>query len=111
MSNSANLLDADLSVTCDCGNPLADGADVCTRCTWLDGSTGAEQRVIALLNECGGTGTREMLASEAGVCERSIWRALKRLRAIGRIAVLDDGECPVYALRGSADPERGRARP
>lgn len=86
---------------CDCGRPRDPRALACVTCTWLDGATESEARVIDALRALGSAGTWDALTLEIDMPERTLWRTLAKLRAVGRIVVRDDGERATYTLRAT----------
>ena len=77
------------SVTeCDCGAPVEPSErGICSHCRYLDGDTDGEAAVIAALRIVGKAAPCE-LEELTGFCDMTIYRALKKLRAKGRVEFL-----------------------
>lgn len=96
---------------CECGAALhrvGPGRLVCIICAWRDGATAAERELISALRVCGGRAGLDALALEVGeqMSERTMFRALAKLRALRRIVVeYEDGNeetgRATYVLRTS----------
>ena len=90
---------------CECGADREPGAAACARCSWLDGMTPVEARVIAAIRLLGGRATREALSFETELAERTLYRTLAKLRRLRRIVVQrerdDDSARATYVLRTS----------
>jgi hypothetical protein len=83
----APTTDGDLeSTVCDCGNAKASGAVCCEfPCAWLDGTEPDEAALISELRTLGEDATLAALVKELGVTERSVFRALAKAKASGRL--------------------------
>jgi hypothetical protein len=83
---------------CDCGQLKVGQVVACKRCRFLDGEYRLEQRIIAVLRMLDEPTSLKELTLLVGVTDRSMLRALNRLRSIGR------------ARRIWGDPETPKAR-
>src|SRR6266545_107206 len=65
---------------CECGSPKPPGATACRACTWLDGSTPSEARLISVLRALGGAAPLAALFLETGLSRSHLFWSLARLR-------------------------------
>lgn len=97
------------STTCECGAQKNSTDRACSTCSWLDGATTSEQRVIAALRAIGGEGCRDALVLEldAQMPERTLRRTLAKLRGLGRVTAAverddDNRNVATYRLTSKA---------
>lgn len=76
---------AQASSRCECGNLKGESVECCVECAFLDGGKPGDADLIWALRALGGTATSYEIADWMECTQRTVLRALKRLRAAGRI--------------------------
>ena len=93
-----NLKEIGNSRKCDCGADKARTAIACGECTWRDGATSRETRIIDALRASGGEPLDVVrVASLSGTTERSVLRSIGPLIDNGRV-IRKEGPPTMYTL-------------
>ena len=97
MTKTRNLKEIGNSHMCECGSKKARTAPACGECTWRDGATSRETRIIDALRTAVEPIDVVRVASLSGTTERSVLRSIGPLIENGRV-VRKEGPPTMYKL-------------